>query len=84
MWLTKIKIAIVEKNSEKINLPLEEVPEFESKREAEEAMYLLKEAAELVYTLKDDTERSMIQLKKNINFLKSTQAPSANKLDVTS
>ena len=84
MWLTKIKVAIVEKNSEKINLLLEEVPEFESKREAEEAMYLLKEAAELVYTLKDDTERSMIQLKKNINFLKSTQAPSANKLDVTS
>ena len=84
MWLTKIKIAIVEKNSEKINLLLEEVPEFESKYDAEEAMYLLKEAAELIHTLKDDTERSMIQIKKSINFLKSTQAPNANKLDIRS
>ncbi|MFK5937006.1 MAG: hypothetical protein QM497_01305 [Sulfurimonas sp.] len=84
MWLTKIKIAIVEKNSEKINLLLEEVPKFESTQDIEEAMYLLKEATQLISTLKDDTKQSMIQLKKNINFLKSTQAPSANKLDIKS
>ena len=84
MWLTKIKIAIVEKNSEKINLLLDEVPQFENKHDMEEAMYLLREAAELVYTLKDGTEQSMKQIKKNMNFLKSTQAPTANKLDLKS
>ena len=84
MWLTNIKIAIVEKNSDKINHLLDDVPKFENKHDVEEAMYLLREAAELVYTLKDGTEQSMKQIKKSINFLKSTQAPVANKLDLKS
>jgi len=40
MWLTNIKIAIVEKNSDKINHLLNEVPQFENKYDMEEAMYL--------------------------------------------
>jgi len=84
MWLTNLKIAIVEKNSDKINHLLDEVPQFENKFDMEEAMYLLREAAELVYKLKDETEHSMKQMKKNIDFLKSTQSPTPNKLDLRS
>ena len=84
MWLTNIKIAIVEKNVDKLDYLLDEVPQFENKYDMEEAMYLLREAAELVYTLKDVTEHSMKQMKKNINFLKSTQSPTPNKLDLRS
>jgi len=84
MWLTKIKIAIVEKNSDKLNLLLDEVPKFENKQDMEEAMYLLREAAELIYTLRDETKQSMKQMKKNINFLNSTQAPALNRLDLKS
>jgi len=84
MWLTNIKIAIVEKNVDKLDYLLDEVPQFENKYDMEEAMYLLGEAAELVYTLKDETEHSMKQMKKNIDFLKSTQSPTPNKLDLRS
>ena len=84
MWLTNIKIAIVEKNVDKLDYLLDEVPQFENKYDMEEAMYLLREAAELVYTLKNETEYSMKQIKKNINFLKSTQSPTPNKLDLRS
>lgn len=84
MWLTKIKIAIVERDSDKLNLLLDETPEFKNRDDMEEAMYLLKEAAELIYTLQGETKNSMKQIRANIDFLKSTQAPALNRLDITS
>lgn len=84
MWLTSIKIAIIEKNTDKLNLLLEESPKFENKQDIEEAMYLLREASELVHTLKDETATSMKQIKKNLDFLKSTQNPAPNTLDIKS
>ncbi len=84
MWLTSIKIAIIEKNTDKLNLLLDEAPEFENKQDMEEAMYLLREAAELVYKLQDETSVSMKQMKKNMDFLKSTQPNTSNRLDIKS
>jgi predicted translin family RNA/ssDNA-binding protein len=82
MWLTKLKIAIIEKNTDNLNSLMDEIPELENPKEIEEALYLLQEATTLVTTLRDNTAASMKQLKKNIDFLKSTQAPQENKLDV--
>jgi hypothetical protein len=45
-------------------------------------MCLLREAMELIYTLKDETALTLKQLKKNIDFLKSTQTQTQNRLDV--
>ncbi len=84
MWLTKIKIAIVEKNIDSLNSLLDETPKFEKIEDMEEAKYLLKEATELVYKLQDETSASMKQIKKNIDFLRSTEAPKANGLDIKS
>ncbi|MEA3371345.1 MAG: hypothetical protein U9Q40_08385 [Campylobacterota bacterium] len=84
MWLTNIKIAIVEKNTDRLNNLLDEVPKFENKQDMEEAMYLLREAAELVYKLQDETTESMKQIKRNMDFLKSTEAPRTAKLDLKS
>ena len=84
MWLTNIKIAIVEKNTDKLNFLLDEAPKFENKQDMEEAMYLLREAAELVYKLQDETSVSMKQMKKNMDFLKSTQPNTSNRLDIKS
>jgi len=84
MWLTNIKIAIVEKNTDKLSFLLDEAPKFENKQDMEEAMYLLKEAAELVYKLQDETKNSMKQIKKNIEFLSATQHQTSNKLDIKS
>ena len=82
MWLTKLKIAIVEKNIQTLEKLLEDIPTLETKDEAQEALYLLREASELVYSLKDKTALSMRQIKKNIDFLKSTEVKAPNKLDI--
>jgi hypothetical protein len=84
MWINKLKIAIIEKDTDAIDKLMETTPKFENTKEIETAMYLLREAAELMYTLKDETAVTMRQLKKNIDFLKSTQPQTANKLDLRS
>jgi hypothetical protein len=84
MWLTKLKIAIVEKDVDKLSKLMDDLPKLESTEEMTEAVYLIREAAELVYTLKDNASASMKQIKKNLNFLESTQSLQVNKLDIKS
>jgi len=48
MWLTKLKIAIVEKNTDNLNKLMDDIPQLEDKKEIEEAIYLLKEASAIV------------------------------------
>ncbi len=84
MWLKQLKIAIIEKNTDKLDELLEDIPKLEKKEDIQQAIFLLREATELVHTLKDATSTSMIQMKKNINFLKSTQFQTSNKLDIIS
>lgn len=84
MWLTKLKIAIVEKNPDALNKLLDEIPQLEDQKEIEEAVYLLKEATALVNSLKDETKASMKQIKKNLDFLRSTDVPTSKKLDIRS
>jgi len=84
MWLTKFKIALVEKDTEKLSELMENIPKLESVDEMQEAFYLTKEAQELVSTLQSETATSMKQIKQNLNFLKSTQEPKVSKLDIKS
>ena len=84
MWLKELKIAIVEKNIDKLNELMENLPQLEKKEELDQAVCLLKEATTLVQGFKDDTQSSMIQMKKNIKFLKSTQENATSKFDIKS
>jgi hypothetical protein len=84
IWLTKLKIAIVEKDTSAVDTLLDEIPNFEDLKDVKEAMYLLKEALELLYSLRDETAVSMAQIKKNIEFLQSTRPTNKNTLDVSS
>jgi hypothetical protein len=84
MWLTKFKIAIIEKNPDALNKLLDDIPQLQSPKEIEEAVYLLKEATALVNNLKDETKASMKQIKKNLDFLRSTDIPTSKKLDIRS
>ena len=84
MWLTKLKVAIVEKDTQTFSKLIEAVPKLESTEEMSEAVYLIREASELLYTLQDATSASMKQIKKNLIFLKSTEAPRASQLDIKS
>jgi len=82
MWIKKLQIAIIEKDADAIDALMKETLEFKDKKDIETAMYLLREAMELIYTLKDETAFTIRQLKKNIDFLKSTQAQTHSRLDV--
>ena len=84
MWLNELKIAIIEKNTDNINKLMDELPELESQKEINSAITLLAEATALVKGLQNETKSSMIQMKKNIDFLNATQAPRTNSLDIKS
>jgi hypothetical protein len=84
MWLTKLKIAIIEKNTDALSILMDDIPKLSSSEDIEQVIYLLKEATALVTTLKDETSASMKQMKANLNFLHSTQAPARNMLDIKS
>lgn len=84
MWLTKLKIAIIEKNTDAIAKLLDDIPQPHNLKETEEAICLLKEASELLYTLRDETENSMKKIQKNLSFLRSTDTSSSTILDIKS
>lgn len=84
MWLTKLKIAIIEKNVDAIDKLLDDIPELTDNKEIEQAVYLLKEASNIIESFKDDTVESMRQIKKNLQFLRSNDIPTSKTLDVMS
>lgn len=84
MWLTNLKIAILEKNTQELSELLDDIPKLETKEEMEQAVYLLREASELLHTLKDATGSSMIKIKKSLSFLRSTEATPIQRLDIKS
>lgn len=83
MWLTNFKIALIEKNTKKLSELMEEVPQLEKLEDIEQAIFLLKQATELVESLKNETALSMQKIKTHISFLQSTQTPKQTKLDIT-
>ena len=84
MWLTNLKVAIIEKNPDALKVLLDDIPTLSKAEDIEAAIYLLKEATQLMYTLQDDTKVSMEKIKKNIAFLRSTEVPSSKNLDIKS
>ena len=84
MWLTKLKIAIVQKDTKILNSLMENLPQFDKQKDTQSAIILLQEATSLIEELQSDIQTSMIQMKKNINFLQSTQAPTTGGFDITS
>ena len=83
-WLTKLKIAIAEKQIENIEKLIENLPKFDTPQDLEEAKYLFKEVAILLHTLKDETQASMQQIQKNLTFLRATETQPATRLDIKS
>ena len=82
MWLNKFKIALAQKDTDSLEKLLDEIPEFSDINDMKQSLYLFREATELLFSLKDETSASMRQIKKNIDFIRSTHNESSNKLDV--
>ncbi|MDF1877762.1 hypothetical protein JHD47_08025 [Sulfurimonas sp. SAG-AH-194-L11] len=84
MWIKEFQLALVLKDVEKFTKLMECVPNFTDKKEIDTLLCLVEEAKLLVEGLQDETRISMIQMKKNLNFLNATQAPHTSKLDINS
>lgn len=84
MWLNQLKIAVSQKDPELLGSLLTEIPELTEKEELDSAIVLLAQAKEIIQNLQDETAASMKQIKKNLEFLKSTEAMKTYKLDIKS
>jgi hypothetical protein len=74
MWLRQFKIALVQRDSDTINTLLDEMPKFTEVSQMKEAQFLLTQASDFISELQDETAHSMAQLKKNSNYLRSTNS----------
>lgn len=83
MWLQEFKVALIRKDAETIGTLLDSMPQLQGE-ELEEAGCLLRQARELLQTEQSRTRNKMQQLRKNVDFLKSTQSETPKKLDITS
>ncbi|PHS56716.1 MAG: hypothetical protein COB17_08395 [Sulfurimonas sp.] len=84
MWLNKLKIAIIEKDADKLEKLLEDIPNPKSINEAQEALFLLNEATDMMHILKDETSESMLKIKKNLSFIHSTQNKPKHSFEIKS
>ncbi len=83
-WLDSLKVAIATQDVRRIETLMEQLPQFDSLKEMEEALYLMQEGVALVESLKTQTRTQMELLKKNIDFLESTAKADENSFDVSS
>ena len=84
MWLTKLQIAIIEKNPEAIDKLITQMPDFQEVEEMKAAASLIKEALKVVHQLKDETGETLLKLKQHRAFLNSATADKTAKPDITS
>jgi hypothetical protein len=82
MWLTKLKTALVLEDIEQLSSLLDEMPQFETIKQMEEASYLLIQTKALIEKNQSDTAQILQQLKNNLNFIKSTQAEAPSSLNL--
>ena len=82
-WLKRFKLAVISKDISTLGSLIDSLPEFSDIKEQEEALYLIREATELLNGEKSKTLLQMQQMKKNIEFLESTAKQKTNKLDVS-
>ena len=84
MWINKFKAALIQKDTDSINILLDKVPSFSDKKDIEQAMFLIKEATLVLYKLQDEITLSKKQIKQNLNFLGSTLANSVSNFNIKS
>jgi hypothetical protein len=84
MWLNELKIAIIEKNTDKIDNLVNNLPTLSKREDIDSAVCLLNEATRLIKSLQAESRASMLQMKKNLDFLNSATANQTAKFDIKS
>lgn len=82
MWLSKLKTALVLEEIERISSLLDEMPQFDTIEQMEEAAFLLQQSKTLLEQKKIQTAQTLQQLKNSLDFLKSTETQQAHSLNL--
>ena len=82
MWLTKLKTALVLEEIERISALLDEMPQFDTLEQMEEAAFLLQQSKTLLEQKKIQTAQTLQQLKNSLDFLKSTATQQTHSLNL--
>ena len=82
MWLSKLKTALVLEEIERISALLDEMPQFDTIEQMEEAAFLLQQSKTLLEQKKIQTAQTLQQLKNSLDFLKSTETQQAHSLNL--
>ena len=83
-WLNRLQIAIVEKNPQRIDELLADMPAFEDVDDMQSAASLVQEALRLLHALKHETGETLLKLQKHKDFLQSSTDLSESKFNITS
>ncbi|MBL0687688.1 MAG: hypothetical protein JJV95_05480 [Sulfurospirillum sp.] len=73
-WLNNLKIAIVEENITQIKSLTKELPSFDSKIEAQEALALIGEAIKILDNKKEQTLEAMNKIKKTKKYFEQKRS----------
>ena len=83
MWLKRLKIAVVQKDTKELEHLLDNIPKLTEKKEIDEGLCLLDAAKNIVEELQEEDATTMLQMRRNLDFLRSTQTNKSVKFDVT-
>lgn len=84
MWLQDFKIALIEENVEKMHQLLDEIPQFQSIKELQDAQYLIANALKDTTAQKNKISTILSELKKSSSFVKSSYDTKSYKLNIRS
>ncbi len=71
-WIKNLKIAIIEEDENKIDNLIQQLPQFNSLEQMQEAAHLMQEAYKLLKLKKDHAAASLLKIKKQKEFLQTT------------
>lgn len=80
-WIQEFKIALIEENLERLTALHEEIPQFATLAEAEEAQALISQAMELFQRASDKTKTAMEQMQKALKFQRSALSGDRSRFD---
>lgn len=80
-WLQEFKIALIEENLDRLTALHEEMPQFATLAEAQEAKALIAQAMELFQNASDTTKTAMEQMQKALKFQRSALIGAHSRFD---
>ncbi|MDD5052742.1 MAG: hypothetical protein PHO27_08455 [Sulfuricurvum sp.] len=82
MWLNKLKAALVLEQIDSISSLLDEMPQFSSLKEMEQATYILQQCMTLLEHHKSEAASALQQLRNTLIFLKSSDSATGTSLNL--